>query len=181
MSFAYTVRSETAKELQSSIQHGLAQRDYSTPDDPVMAEYITVMLANNKTEEQITVELADLIGPEYDATFTRWLFEEAGRIVSGAHRAPPTVKLEPEPEPVPRPRSLPRGEPSRRTSSASQRENGYDRPPHEQRRPREDLRTSNERDWDGGRQRERAIRGRVIDHWEPGMSMDTSNNEESRR
>lgn len=42
-----------------------------------MAEYVTVMLANSKSGSQITAELADLIGPEYDAAFTDWIFDSA--------------------------------------------------------------------------------------------------------
>lgn len=42
-----------------------------------MAEYVTVMLANSKTSEQITTELSDLIGPEYESSFTEWIFEHA--------------------------------------------------------------------------------------------------------
>ena len=52
-------------------------KGYSTESDPVMAEYITIMLINSKTPEQITSELTDLIGPEYDPKFTDWLFVEA--------------------------------------------------------------------------------------------------------
>ena len=42
-----------------------------------MAEYVTVMLANTKSGSQITAELSDLIGPEYDAAFTDWIFDAA--------------------------------------------------------------------------------------------------------
>jgi hypothetical protein len=42
-----------------------------------MAEYVTVMLANSKSSAQITAELSDLIGAEYDAGFTDWIFNSA--------------------------------------------------------------------------------------------------------
>lgn len=42
-----------------------------------MAEYVTVMLANSKTSEQITAELSELIGPDYEASFTEWIFDSA--------------------------------------------------------------------------------------------------------
>lgn len=66
----------TGSDEQSSIQKELAMKGYSTESDPVMAEYITIMLINTKTSEQITSELTDLIGPEYDPKFTDWLFAE---------------------------------------------------------------------------------------------------------
>lgn len=52
-------------------------KGYSSEPDPVMAEYITIMLINSKTPDQITSELQDLIGSEYDPKFTDWLFAEA--------------------------------------------------------------------------------------------------------
>lgn len=61
-------------ELQHAIQLELANRDYSSEDDPVMAEYIVVMLANQKTPDQITAEMKDLIGAEYDPAFTEWIW-----------------------------------------------------------------------------------------------------------
>lgn len=42
-----------------------------------MAEYVTVMLANSKTSEQITTELSELIGPDYESSVTEWIFDSA--------------------------------------------------------------------------------------------------------
>ncbi|EST09404.2 hypothetical protein PSEUBRA_001002 [Kalmanozyma brasiliensis GHG001] len=61
--------------LQQAIQVELANREYSSEDDPVMAEYIVVMLANQKTAEQITAEMKELIGDEYDGAFTEWIWK----------------------------------------------------------------------------------------------------------
>ncbi|KIJ65918.1 hypothetical protein HYDPIDRAFT_110012 [Hydnomerulius pinastri MD-312] len=44
-----------------------------------MAEYITIMIINNKTAAQITSELEDLIGSDFDPSFTDWLFVEAAK------------------------------------------------------------------------------------------------------
>ncbi|TDL23018.1 hypothetical protein BD410DRAFT_769425 [Rickenella mellea] len=78
MPFDIAIGTERAKALQDSIQQELVQRGYSADADPVMAEYITIMLINNKTPDQITTELEDLIGAsEYDHSFTDWLFIEA--------------------------------------------------------------------------------------------------------
>ncbi|KAH7334886.1 hypothetical protein B0J17DRAFT_93144 [Rhizoctonia solani] len=69
-----------AGALQASIQKELVAKGYSDESDPVMAEYITIMLINSKTAEQITSELVDLVGPEYDTSFTSWLFDQVAKI-----------------------------------------------------------------------------------------------------
>ncbi|CAO1630801.1 unnamed protein product [Jaminaea pallidilutea] len=77
------VNGPSSATLQTSIQNALASRGWSTADDPVMAEYVLVMLANSKTREQIDSELSDLVGGDYDAAFTDWLWGEARRIMEG--------------------------------------------------------------------------------------------------
>ncbi|CAE7198246.1 unnamed protein product [Rhizoctonia solani] len=86
-----------AGALQASIQKELVAKGYSDESDLVMAEYITIMLINSKTAEQITNELVDLVGPEYgaantilvlsqsnknftDTSFTSWLFDEVAKV-----------------------------------------------------------------------------------------------------
>ncbi|KAG9077338.1 hypothetical protein FS749_010786 [Ceratobasidium sp. UAMH 11750] len=69
-----------AGALQSAIQKELVAKGYSDEADLVMAEYITIMLINSKTADQITAELIDLVGPEYDTSFTSWLFDEVAKI-----------------------------------------------------------------------------------------------------
>ncbi|KAH9174919.1 hypothetical protein EDB89DRAFT_2113391 [Lactarius sanguifluus] len=59
--------------LQSAIQDELIKRGYSAEPDPVMAEYITIMIINNKTRDQISSELEDQRG------FIDWLFTEAAK------------------------------------------------------------------------------------------------------
>ncbi|CEL56562.1 Nuclear polyadenylated RNA-binding protein NAB2 OS=Saccharomyces cerevisiae (strain ATCC 204508 / S288c) GN=NAB2 PE=1 SV=1 [Rhizoctonia solani AG-1 IB] len=84
-----------AAALQSAIQKELVAKGYSDESDMVMAEYITIMLINSKTAEQITAELVDLVGPEYDTSFTSWLFEEIARIsgsgTGGSNEVQPSV------------------------------------------------------------------------------------------
>nr|VWP00055.1 Amidohydrolase family protein [Ganoderma boninense] len=99
MAFGLTMGTERATALQNAIQDELMKRQYSSEpgaypapsrslvmahpvhltQDPVMAEYITIMVINNKTAPQITSELEDLIGSEFDASFVDWLFAEAGK------------------------------------------------------------------------------------------------------
>ncbi|KAJ7502951.1 hypothetical protein B0H11DRAFT_612309 [Mycena galericulata] len=79
MPFGLTIGTERATALQQSIQDELTKRLYSPEPDPVMAEYITIMIINNKTAAQITSELEDLIGSDFDPSFTDWLFAEAAK------------------------------------------------------------------------------------------------------
>ncbi|KAF8891782.1 hypothetical protein BD779DRAFT_1513106 [Infundibulicybe gibba] len=79
MAFGLTIGTERAAALQLSIQDELIKRGFSPDADPVMAEYITIMVINNKTASQITGELEDLIGSDFDNSFTEWLFSEAAK------------------------------------------------------------------------------------------------------
>ncbi|QRV84108.1 polyadenylated RNA-binding protein NAB2 [Ceratobasidium sp. AG-Ba] len=105
-----------AGALQSAIQKELVTKGYSDESgtynavldlrdaniyvDMVMAEYITIMLINSKTAEQITSELVDLVGPEYDTSFTSWLFDEVAKISgsTGASSDPKPV-IQPDAQP----------------------------------------------------------------------------------
>ncbi|KAJ6497701.1 hypothetical protein C8R45DRAFT_899120 [Mycena sanguinolenta] len=116
MPFGLTIGTERATALQQSIQDELTRRNYSAEPDAVMAEYITIMIINNKSAGQITGELEDLIGTDFDPTFTDWLFAEAAK---GTAEIPSSAQAEPStsraPEPVaPQPASAPSNEPSRR-------------------------------------------------------------------
>ena len=62
-----------------------------------MAEYITIMLINKKTPDQITSELTGLIGDDYDPSFTDWLFVEAGLSGEGAEVVEVVDSLQKEP------------------------------------------------------------------------------------
>lgn len=73
------VKAPHIQQLQHDIQLQLARHNYSSEDDAVMAEYIVVMLANQKTAEQITAEMHELIGAEYTAAFTEWIWNATQR------------------------------------------------------------------------------------------------------
>ncbi|KAI0282809.1 hypothetical protein BGY98DRAFT_1174441 [Russula aff. rugulosa BPL654] len=79
MRFGLAIGTERAKTLESAIQDELIKRGYSAEPDPVMAEYITIMIINNKTRDQISSELEDLIGSVVERGFIDWLFTEAAR------------------------------------------------------------------------------------------------------
>ncbi|KAH9956499.1 hypothetical protein BC827DRAFT_1230775 [Russula dissimulans] len=79
MPFGLAISTERAKTLESAIQDELIKRGYSAEPDPVMAEYITIMIINNKTRDQISSELEDLIGTVVERGFIDWLFTEAAK------------------------------------------------------------------------------------------------------
>ncbi|KAK0484344.1 hypothetical protein EDD18DRAFT_1293360 [Armillaria luteobubalina] len=89
MVFGLTIGTERAAALERAIQHELTARGYSPEGDNVMAEYVTIMIINNKTSGQITSELEDLIGSDFDHSFTDWLFQEAAKGASGPDVTPP--------------------------------------------------------------------------------------------
>ncbi|CAA7260528.1 unnamed protein product [Cyclocybe aegerita] len=105
MPFGLTIGTERAVALQQSIQDELTKRGYSPDADPVMAEYITIMIINNKTAAQITSELEDLIGSDFNPSFTEWLFEEAAKGSTDSESLPQSspakADLPTEPEPGP--------------------------------------------------------------------------------
>ncbi|KAG2153289.1 hypothetical protein DEU56DRAFT_774223 [Suillus clintonianus] len=114
MPFGLIIGTDRASALQKSVQDELTARSFSADADPVMAEYITIMIINNKTAAQITSELLDLIGPEFDPSFTDWLFAEAakGAPESEAPSAASSTPVEPPNES--KPIIPPSSEPARR-------------------------------------------------------------------
>ncbi|KIY50263.1 hypothetical protein FISHEDRAFT_71871 [Fistulina hepatica ATCC 64428] len=139
MPFGLTIGTERAFALQESIENELLQRGFSAEPDPVMAEYITIMIINNKSAAQITSELEDLIGADFDDSFTEWLFAEAAK--SAPSDAPPVTLpsenavsdiVEPQepPQPIPISETL-----NRRPQQPTR--NGYQHslPPHKRPAP----------------------------------------------
>ncbi|GAA5850013.1 hypothetical protein JCM8547_000982 [Rhodosporidiobolus lusitaniae] len=86
--------SEQGQALQAAIQKQLATLGWSTEDDAVMAEYCLVMLGNRKTADQISTELSDLIGSDFDPSFVTWLFDEVKK-----HYPDPAAKSPAAPPP----------------------------------------------------------------------------------
>lgn len=85
---ALAINDEITAALNAAIQPKLAEVGWSTggADDSALAEYIILMLANGKTQEQIAAELSgDLLnlGPDDPGAteFSRWLFEVAEGLV----------------------------------------------------------------------------------------------------
>jgi nuclear polyadenylated RNA-binding protein NAB2 len=83
MAVEVSVGTPLATALQNVVQPRLAEAGWTTGglDDSALSEYIILMLANGKTQEQIASELSnDLLGlgPEDDGAvnFSRWLFQQ---------------------------------------------------------------------------------------------------------
>lgn len=81
MSSSILPGSPEATLLQSEIHRELIRREYADDSDTTMAEYVSVMLINQKTPEQIGAELTDLLGGDFDPSFTPWLYEKLEAIV----------------------------------------------------------------------------------------------------
>ncbi|KAJ9100558.1 hypothetical protein QFC21_003601 [Naganishia friedmannii] len=94
MSIVINAGSPEAKQLQDDIQHELVARGKTDEGDETMAEYVTVMLINQKTADQINEELSDLQGIDFDPTFTTWIFQRAARIALGPASTVPEIKTE---------------------------------------------------------------------------------------
>ncbi|KAH9976202.1 hypothetical protein BGW80DRAFT_1291913 [Lactifluus volemus] len=90
MPFGLAISTERAKTLEGAIQDELIRRGYSSEPDPVMAEYITIMIINNKTRDQISSELEDLIGTVVERGFIDWLFAEASKGAPESELVPQT-------------------------------------------------------------------------------------------
>ncbi|WVO22115.1 uncharacterized protein IAS62_003440 [Cryptococcus decagattii] len=108
--------SEQSAQLQSEVQAELERREWAEPNDNVMAEYITVLLANGSSRERVQSEMDDLVGSDFDPAFLDWLFVKSESIVSdGSPNQPAPTPVEAEGAPLST--AAPRGN-SRLLSSA---------------------------------------------------------------
>ncbi|KAL9940942.1 hypothetical protein V8E36_000430 [Tilletia maclaganii] len=71
------------KTRREAIQAELVRRGYCTEDDGVFAEFVDLMYSNKKSKEAIDAELTELIGPEYEPSFTAWLWRKAEAMAAG--------------------------------------------------------------------------------------------------
>ena len=69
----------TSPPPQTAIQNELASRGWGTEPDVTMAEYITIMLINGKSEDQINSELMDRASQALFDFFSRLLIEYYSR------------------------------------------------------------------------------------------------------
>ncbi|PWN97682.1 hypothetical protein FA09DRAFT_339173 [Tilletiopsis washingtonensis] len=83
MSLDINPASEVGKALHRAIQVDLAERGWASADDDLLAEFVVVMLQNHKTAAQVSGELAELVGADYDASFVTWLWTTAEALLRG--------------------------------------------------------------------------------------------------
>ncbi|KAH8828390.1 hypothetical protein DL96DRAFT_1709682 [Flagelloscypha sp. PMI_526] len=95
MAFGLVHKSERANALQDAVEQELVRREYTAEPDATMAEFITIMVINNKSADllkpTLTAELDDVIGGHFDPTFTDWVFEQAQRIADGTAISTPAA------------------------------------------------------------------------------------------
>ncbi|WVQ99583.1 hypothetical protein IAU59_006719 [Kwoniella sp. CBS 9459] len=108
-----SINPEQSAQLQAAIQQELERREWAEPDDNVMAEYITVLLANGSTRERVQTEMDDLVGSDFDPAFLDWLFDQATNIASAPAPAPEPISAS-----APAPQSAASSSAPRQPSSA---------------------------------------------------------------
>jgi hypothetical protein len=89
MSGAIVLDNDATAQLTAAIQPKLVEAGWMQDgEDTTLAEYIILMLANGKNEEQVAAELAgDLLGLGPDdpgaREFSHWLFQQIAQMQSG--------------------------------------------------------------------------------------------------
>ncbi|BEI86627.1 hypothetical protein CcaverHIS002_0609140 [Cutaneotrichosporon cavernicola] len=105
------------QKVQEAVQVELENREYAEAGDPVMAEYVMVLLNGKEPDpvEHMKKELGELVGPDFTSDFVDWVFQRRYEIQSelDAAAAPPP----PQQEARPAAESAPSG-PSRMFASA---------------------------------------------------------------
>ncbi|CAD6977707.1 unnamed protein product [Tilletia controversa] len=78
------------RALRQVIQAELVRREYCTKDDSKFAESVELMYRKKQSKESIDAKLTARIGPEYDSSFTDWLWRKAEALAAGVgeHDAP---------------------------------------------------------------------------------------------
>ncbi|WVQ80821.1 hypothetical protein IAT38_002928 [Cryptococcus sp. DSM 104549] len=80
---------EQSAAFQAVVQSELERREWAESDDNVMAEYITVLLANGSERDRVQSEMEDLVGPDFDPSFLDWLFAKSAAYATPAAALPP--------------------------------------------------------------------------------------------
>lgn len=71
-----------AQALSNAVHAKLVEEGWTQDDDTSLAEYIVLMLANGKTQDQIASELAGELLQDATGTteFAQWLFQQVDRM-----------------------------------------------------------------------------------------------------
>ncbi|RMD41645.1 hypothetical protein DV735_g3481, partial [Chaetothyriales sp. CBS 134920] len=81
-----------AEALSTTIHQRIVEESWTTEDDTALAEYIVLMLANGKTQDQVAAELAGELLQDAHGTeeFAKWLFEQVAAL-SGTQAPEPRI------------------------------------------------------------------------------------------
>lgn len=90
-----------ASQVQSAIHDILVRHGLAAGDDAVMAEYVTVMMANHKGPEAVASELGELVGGVFDPAITEQIWSAATSVLQPPKPQPPKPQP-PKPQPPPR-------------------------------------------------------------------------------
>ena len=82
---AVTLDTPLAEALNTAVHSRIVEEGWTQEDDTALAEYIVLMLANGKTQEQVASELAGELLQDAQGTeeFSRWLFEQVTTMANG--------------------------------------------------------------------------------------------------
>ena len=82
---AITADTPLAEALSTTIHQRIVEESWTTEEDTALAEYIVLMLANGKTQDQVASELAGELLQDAQGTeeFSRWLFEQVAVLSGG--------------------------------------------------------------------------------------------------
>jgi len=86
-----------AEALSSAVHSKIVEEGWTQEDDTSLAEYIVLMLANGKTQDQIASELAGELLQDAKGTteFAQWLFEQVNMLSNGATGSVPAEAAQP--------------------------------------------------------------------------------------
>ncbi|EXJ72624.1 uncharacterized protein A1O5_03770 [Cladophialophora psammophila CBS 110553] len=118
-----TIALETplAEALSGAVHSKIVEEGWTQDDDTSLAEYIVLMLANGKTQNQIASELAGELLQDAKGTteFAQWLFDQVNLLSGGAAASDPAVisQSSEQAEQVAAPTSLPSGSTENGSSS----------------------------------------------------------------
>ena len=90
-----TIALETplAEALSSAVHSKIVEEGWTQDDDTSLAEYIVLMLANGKTQDQIASELAGELLQDAKGTteFAQWLFDQVNLLSGGTSASAPAA------------------------------------------------------------------------------------------
>lgn len=77
-----TLETPLAESLSNSVHGKIVEQGWTQEDDTSLAEYIVLMLANGKTQDQIASELAGELLQDANGTeeFSQWLFQQVASL-----------------------------------------------------------------------------------------------------